>query len=115
MRLGWFVTIPFDAFAQLDIRVGKVLEVDEIPQARKPLYRIRVDLGDAGAKQCVAGIKPYYSKEQLVGKQVVAVVNLQPRPIAGVVSECMLLASFTESELSLLIPDKDMPLGSKVA
>lgn len=92
-----------------------ILEVDDIPQARKPLYRLRVDLGETGVKQCVAGIKPYYSKEQLAGKRVVAVVNLEPRSIAGVVSECMLLASFTEAELSLLTPDKDMPLGCKVA
>lgn len=109
------MSVPYDAFAQLDIRVGRVLEVDDIPQARKPLYRLRVDFGTMGAKQCVAGIKPYYSKEQLTGKWVVAVINLEPKSIAGVMSECMLLASFTESELSLLVPEKEMPLGSKVA
>jgi len=109
------VTVPFDTFSQLDIRVGAVLEVEDIPQARKPLYRLRVDFGPEGVKQCVAGIKPYYSKEQLQGKRVVAVVNLEPRPIAGVISECMLLASFTDAELALLVPDNDMPLGCKVA
>ncbi|HME18962.1 MAG TPA: tRNA-binding protein [Nitrososphaerales archaeon] len=107
--------VAFDAFAQLDIRVGIILEAEGMPQARKPLYRLRVDFGPEGVKQCVAGIKPYYSKEELSGKRVVAVVNLEPRSIAGVMSECMLLASFTESELSLLVPDKEMPLGCKVA
>lgn len=107
--------VAFDSFAQLAIRVGVVLEVDDIPQAKKPFYRLRVDFGSDGVKQCVAGIKPYYSKEQLQGKQIVAVVNLEPRSIAGVVSECMLLASYTESELSLIVPDKEMPLGCKVA
>jgi tRNA-binding protein len=109
------VSVAFDSFAQLDIRVGVILEVEDIPQARKPLYRLQVDFGPEGVKQCVAGIKPYYSKEQLSGKRVVAVVNLEPRSIAGVMSECMILASFTESELSLLVPDKEMPLGCKVA
>ena len=107
--------VAFDAFAQLDIRVGSILEAEDIPQAKKPLYRLRVDFGPEGVRQCVAGIKPYYSKDELSGKRVVAVVNLEPRSIAGVISECMLLASFTESELSLLVPDKEMPLGCKVA
>jgi tRNA-binding protein len=109
------VSVPFGAFAQLDIRVGRIMEVNDIPQARKPLYKLGIDFGVAGVKHCVAGIKPYYSKEQLSGKQVVAVVNLQPRSIAGVMSECMVLASFTESELSVLVPDREMPVGSKVA
>ena len=107
--------VAFDAFAQLAMRVGVISEVEDIPQARKPLYRLKVDFGPEGVKQCVAGIKPYYSKEQLQGKRIVAVVNLEPRSIAGVMSECMLLASFTESELALLVPDKEMPLGCKVA
>jgi export-related chaperone CsaA len=109
------MTVPFEVFSQLEIRVGKIAEVEDIPLARKPLYKIKVDFGPEGTKQCAAGIKPYYSKEQLLGKTVIAVVNLNPRPIAGVVSECMLLASFTETDLSLLIPDKGMPEGCKVA
>ncbi len=107
--------VPHDTFAQLDIRVGRILEVDEMPQARKPMYKVKVDFGAEGTKQCVAGIKPFYRKEQLTGKLVVAVVNLEPRSIAGVISECMLLASFTESELALLVPDREISLGSKVA
>lgn len=89
--------------------------MDDIPQARKPIYRFKIDFGPLGTRQCAGGIKAYYSKEQLLGKQVVAVINLEPKPIAGVVSECMMLASFTEAELALLTPDKEMPLGTKVA
>ena len=107
--------IPFQAFAQLDFRVGKILTVEDIPAARKPLYRFTIDFGALGVKQCAGGIKAYYTKEQLVGKLVVAVINLEPKPIAGVLSECMMLASFTETDLSLLRPDKDMPPGTKVA
>jgi tRNA-binding protein len=108
-------TVPIQTFAQLDIRVGKILTVDDIPAARKPLYKLTIDFGNGVVKQCAGGIKSYYAKEQLVGKQVVAIVNLEPKSIAGVVSECMMLASYTESELSLLGPDKEMPLGTKVA
>jgi export-related chaperone CsaA len=107
--------IPFQAFAQLDFRVGKILTVDDIPAARKPLYRFTIDFGALGVRQCAGGIKAYYTKEQLVGKLVVAVLNLEPKPIAGVVSECMMLASFTDTDLALLRPDKDMPAGTKVA
>lgn len=109
------MSVSIDAFAQLDIRVGKIVEVDDIPQARKPLYRFRIDFGPSGIKQCAGGIKAYYTKEQLLGKQVVAIVNLEPKPVAGVVSECMMLASFTDTDLALLTPDKDMPAGTKVA
>jgi len=109
------VPVSIDTFAQLDIRVGKIIEVDDIPQARKPLYRFRIDFGPIGVKQCAGGIKAYYSKEQLLGKEVAAVINLEPKSIAGVVSECMMLASFTETQLSLLTPDRDMPPGTKVA
>lgn len=107
--------LPYQAFAQLDIRVGKILTVDDIPTARKPIYKFTIDFGPLGVKQCAGGIKAYYSKEQLVGRLVAAVMNLEPKPIAGVVSECMMLASFTETSLSLLIPDKEMPLGTKVS
>jgi tRNA-binding protein len=109
------VSVSIDTFAQLDIRVGKIIEVDDIPQARKPIYRFRIDFGPLGVKQCAGGIKTYYSKEQLLGKQVAAIINLEPKSVAGVISECMMLASFTETELSLLTPDKEMPLGTKIA
>jgi len=107
--------IPFQAFAQLDIRVGKILTVEDIPTARKPILRFTVDFGPEGVRQCAGGVKAFYSKEQLLGKQVVAVMNLEPKPIAGVMSECMMLASFTDTDLALLRPDKDMPPGTKVA
>jgi tRNA-binding protein len=99
----------------MDIRVGVITEVDDIPQARKPMYRLKIDFGPLGTKQCVGGIKPYYTKDQLVQKAVIAIVNLEPKSVAGVTSECMMLASFTETELSLLTTDKKMPVGTKVA
>lgn len=112
---GRCVSVSIETFAQLDIRIGKILEVEEMPQARKPMYKLKIDFGLLGIKQCAAGIKPYYAKEQLVGKEVAAIINLEPKSIAGVISECMMLASFTDTDLALLKPDKDMPLGTKVA
>ena len=108
------MSVSIDVFGQLDIRVGKVTEVDDIPQARKPLYKLKIDFGPAGVKQCAAGIKAYYTKEQLLGKQVVAIINLEPKSVVGVLSECMMLSAFAETDLSLVTPDKEMSLGTKV-
>jgi methionine--tRNA ligase beta chain len=78
------------------------------------MYRLTIDFGNGVTKQCVGGIKQFYTKEQLLGKRVVAVVNLQPKSVAGVISECMMLAAFNEETVSLLSPDKDVPIGTKV-
>ena len=78
------------------------------------MYKLQIDFGDGTTKQCVAGIKQYYRKEELIGRQVAVVVNLEPKSVAGVISECMTLAAFNESDVSLLKPDKEMPLGTKV-
>ena len=113
--LGGDVSLSIDDFKKIEMKVGKVASVDDIPAARNPMYRLTVDFGEGFVKQCVAGIKNRYSKEDLLGKVVVAVVNLQPKSVAGVMSECMLLAAYNENELSLLTPDKPIPLGVKVA
>ena len=91
-----------------------MLEVEDMPQARKPMYRLKIDVGDGTPRQCVAGIKGSYTKEQLLGRSVVAVLNLQPKSVVGVISECMLLAAFDDGGASLLSPVKDLPLGTKV-
>jgi len=108
------MSVPFETFSQLDIRVGRVLEVEDMPQARKPMYRLKIDFGDGTPRQCVAGIKASYTREQLTGRIVVAVVNLQPKSVVGVVSQCMMLAAFDDGGASLLSPDKELPLGTKV-
>jgi export-related chaperone CsaA len=108
------MSINIDEFSKLEMKVGRITAVDDIPQARKPMYKLTIDFGDGMTRQCVGGIKPYYTREQLLNKRVVAVVNLQPKSVAGVVSECMMLAAFNDTEVSLLSPDKDVPLGTKV-
>ncbi|MDV3278498.1 MAG: tRNA-binding protein [Nitrososphaerales archaeon] len=108
------MSISIDEFGKLEMKVGKIVSVEDIPQARKPMYKLVIDFGDGVTKQCVGGIKQFYTKEQLLGRRVVAVVNLQPKSVAGVISECMMLAAFNDSEVSLLSPDKEVPLGTKV-
>ena len=108
------MSIPISDFAKVEMKVGRISSVDDIPTARKPIYKLTIDFGEGLTKQCAAGIKERYTKEELLGKVVVAVVNLEPKSVAGVVSECMLLTAYNEDELSLLSPDKDITLGTKV-
>ena len=96
------------------MKVGRVVKAEDIPAARNPMYRLSIDFGGGVQKQCVAGIKAFYPKEQLIGKLVVAVVNLEPKSVAGVISECMLLAAYNENDLALLSPDKELAIGTKV-
>ena len=111
----FLVSITMADFGKVEMKVGKITSVDDIPTARKPIYKLVIDFGDGMTKQCAAGIKDRYTKDELMGKVVVAVVNLEPKPVAGVLSECMLLTAFNEKELSLLTPDKEVTLGTKVS
>jgi export-related chaperone CsaA len=109
------MSLPIDDFRKVEMRVGRIVTVEDIPAARKPMYKLVIDFGNGVSKQCVAGIKDHYSKDDLAGKTVVAVVNLEPKSVAGVVSECMLLAAYNESELSQLSTDREVPLGLPVS
>jgi len=104
--------ISFEDFKRLDIRIAKILEVSDHPNADK-LYVLRVDWGD-GEKTLVAGIKSSYKKEDLVDKQIVVLVNLEPANIRGVRSEGMLLACQDEKGISLISPDRKVELGSQI-
>ena len=108
------MSLSMDDFKKVEMKVGKIVSVEDIPAARKPMYKLSVEFGEGTSKQCVAGIKDKYTKEELSGKVVVAVVNLQPKSVAGVISECMLLAAFNDSELSLLTPERGISVGTTV-
>jgi tRNA-binding protein len=108
------LSITITDFGKIEMKVGRITSVEDIPTARKPIYKLTIDFGDGMTKQCAAGIKDRYTKEELNGKLVAAVVNLEPKSVAGVASECMLLAAFNETELSLLSPDRPVALGAKV-
>jgi len=96
------------------MKIGRITSVEDVAIARKPIYKLTIDFGEGMTKQCAAGIKDRYTKEELNGKLIAAVVNLEPKSVAGVASECMLLAAFNDDELSLLAPDRPVSLGSKV-
>jgi len=104
-------TVPYAQFANLDIRVGVIRQATEIEGADR-LYRLTVDFGTEN-RTCVAGIKGSYSIDQLIDRQVVAVVNLEPRTVRGVKSECMLLAAAGDG-LSLIAPDRPVKPGTRV-
>ena len=109
-------TIKFSQWSQLDLRTGKILKAEDIEGADK-LYGLSVDLGkQLGKRTLVAGIKPYYTKEQLKNKQCVIFTNLEPRTLKGIESQGMLLASVNEDEskVFLLQPDGKIEEGSRI-
>lgn len=104
--------VSLEEFKKLDIRIAKVLEVKDHPNADK-LFLLSIDTGEK-QKQIIAGIRNFYKKEDLLGKQIVVVDNLEPLTLRGESSEGMLLAAQDEGEISVLIPDKPIKQGAKV-
>ncbi|MBM3250396.1 MAG: methionine--tRNA ligase subunit beta [Candidatus Omnitrophica bacterium] len=101
-----------DDFRKLELKIGEIKEVSEHPNADK-LYVVTVDLGDK-TKQLVAGIRAFYQKEELIGKQVVVVDNLDPALLRGIESQGMLLAASDETGIVIVSPEKKIKLGSIV-
>ena len=107
--------ITWDDFAKVDMRVGRVLEVEDFPEARKPAWKLRIDFGEEiGVKRSSAQITNY-AREELEGRLVVAVVNFPPRQIGPVRSEVLTLGASDEAgRIILLAPDADVPLGARI-
>lgn len=101
-------------FQKIDIRVGKIIEVKNA-ETKKPMYVIKVDFGDLGTKQSIAGIKPFYKKEEILNKKFIFAVNLEPKKIANVLSECMILAATKDNKVVILQPERDIDIGSKIS
>ncbi len=106
--------LNFETFKKVDLRVARILDVAEHKGARKHMYRLRLDVGELGERNIVAGIGDYYTKEELVGREIVIVANLKPRNIAGVESNGMLLAAENGDVVALLSPDRELAEGSAV-
>ncbi len=106
--------ISYDDFAKIDIRVGRIVQAEEFAQARKPAYKLRIDFGAAiGVKNSSAQITKYYEPKDLVGKQVLGVVNFPPRQIATFFSEVLTLGVILgEGDICLVHPDREVPLGA---
>ncbi|MDD5192191.1 MAG: methionine--tRNA ligase subunit beta [Candidatus Nanoarchaeia archaeon] len=107
--------VSFSDWEKIDLRVAEILEIEEIPRADK-LYKLKIDLGTE-TRTLVAGIKPYYTKQELEGKRIIVFTNLEPRKIKGIESKGMVLAAVSDdhNEVKLLQPDGAMELGSKVS
>jgi methionyl-tRNA synthetase len=105
--------ITFSDFEKLDIRIGKIVEATQVPESKK-LIKLLVDFG-VEKRQAVAGLLKYYKPEELVGKKCVFLLNLQRRMLAGIESQCMVLAAEdSEGNISVLQPEKDIAEGSKI-
>ena len=88
--------ISFEDFIKVDIRIGTITEVKEFPKAKKPAYQILIDFGSIGVKKSSAQITELYTKEKLLGKQVMAIVNFKPRQIANFMRECLILGIYNK-------------------
>jgi methionyl-tRNA synthetase len=104
--------ITLKEFKKMELRVARIKEVKDHPNADK-LYLLKIDLGNE-ERQLIAGLKPYYKKEELKGRQIVVVTNLTPAVVRGETSEGMLLAAQDKNIVSLLSPDKDLTPGSPI-
>ena len=107
--------IDIDQFARVDLRVGTVLKAEPVPKADK-LLRLEVDVGEDAPRQLVAGIAPYYTLEELIGRRIIVVANLQPRTLRGLESRGMLLAAGAEGGRPALVTvtDADVPNGARL-
>ncbi len=108
--------ITYDDFAKVDIRVGRIVQAEEFPQAKKPAFKLRIDFGsEIGIKASSAQITKYYDPPDLVGRLVLAVVNFPPRQIANFFSEVLTLGVVLgDGDIVLVHPERDVPLGSRI-
>lgn len=105
----------FDDFMKLDIRVGTITEAKVFEKARRPAYQLRVDLGEEiGVKKSSAQITDHYKPEELIGRQVLAVVNFPPRQIADFMSEVLVLGTYSDGGVVLIAPDRKVKNGDKL-
>ena len=105
-------TIEWPDFEKIDIRVGTILEVNEFPKAKRPAWQLTIDFGPMGTRKSSAQITDFYGREELVGRQVMAVVNFPPKQIANFFSECLVLGVYTDKkEVVLVQPDRQVENG----
>lgn len=110
-------TINWNDFQKVELRVGTIINAEAFPEARKPAYKLTVDFGEQiGVKKSSAQITDLYDLSELVGKQVVAVVNFPPKQIGPIMSECLVTGFHREDgSVVLAVPDKDLQNGARLA
>ena len=110
-------TISFEDFTKVDMRIGTIVEVLDFPKARKPAYQLKIDFGALGVKNSSAQITDLYSRQELLGKQVIAIINFEKKQIANFFSECLVLGiANNQNHIVLLQSDtKNLKNGSKIS
>lgn len=107
--------ISWTDFEKIEMRVGTVLEAEDFPEARKPAFKLRIDFGDLGIFKSSAQITHHYNKEELIGKQVIAVINFPVKQIGNFFSECLVMGIYDKNnDVILLTPDKRVKNGMKI-
>lgn len=108
--------ISFDDFLKVDIRIGTIIEVNDFPKAKKPAYQLHINFGDLGIKKSSAQITDLYTKEQLLNKQVLAIINFKPRQIANFLSEVLVLGVYNkDGNVVLLQASKIVKNGEQIS
>lgn len=108
--------LKWSEFARVDMRVGTIISVSDFPEARKPAFQLHIDFGEElGVRKTSAQITKKYERQELVGKQVIAVVNFPKKQIANFMSECLLLGAVDGEEVTLLNPDLPVPNGLRIS
>jgi len=108
-------TITFEDFTKVDLRIGTIIEVNDFPKAKNPAYQLTIDFGDLGIKKSSAQITTLYSKEELLGRQIVATVNFPKKQISNFMSECLVMGAVDGKDVILLKPEHKVKNGSTVA
>ncbi|BAY43991.1 export-related chaperone CsaA [Scytonema sp. HK-05] len=105
----------YEDFEKVEIRVGKIIKLEDFPEARKPAYKLWIDFGDLGIKKSSAQITKLYQKQDLTHRLILAVTNFPPRQIADFMSEVLVLGVvLDDGEVVLIQPDRDVPLGKRI-
>lgn len=105
--------VSFEEFQKMDLRIGKIAKAEAVPQSRN-LVKLMIEVGNGKVRQAVAGIAQYYSPKELEGKHVAVICNLQPKRMFGLDSNVMILAAEDEKTVSVLLPDRQVKVGSKI-
>lgn len=109
------INIAFEDFTKVDLRIGTIIEVSDFNGAIKPAYQLVIDFGDLGLKSSSAQITRLYTKDQLLHKQIIAVVNLKPKQIANFMSECLVVGAVNDKDVVLLKPEQHVKNGTSVS
>ncbi|WP_179335507.1 tRNA-binding protein [Winogradskyella costae] len=107
--------ITFEDFTKVDLRIGTIISVNDFPNAHRPAYQLSIDFGDLGVKKSSAQITTLYQKNDLINRQIVAIVNFPKKQIANFMSECLVVGAVSDDDVFLLHPETKVKNGMQVS